>query len=161
MREALGESEIRISQDATAIAVPRKQLAQPLRRNGTSGDATEVLEKRLWDTAPASDFADALRQLAGTVLTDGDPPRIETMAEVTGLSVRTLQRRLAKHGLSHSQIVEQARYQTATRLLGGSDIRITDIAMDLGYADSAHFTRAFKRWAGVTPSEYRGHQVLK
>ena len=45
-------------------------------------------------------------------------------------------------------------------LLEDSKIRITDIAMDVGYADSAHFTRAFKRWAGVTPREYRGYQLV-
>ena len=161
LREALGDPEIRIGQKTTAIAVPRALLAQPLRRNGTAGDATEALEKRLWDTAPASDFADALRQLAGTLLKDGDPPRIETMAEITGLSVRTLQRRLAKHGLSHFDIVDQARYQTATRLLGDSEIRITDVAMDLGYSDSAHFTRAFKRWAGITPRDYRNQRLMQ
>ena len=80
------------------------------------------------------------------------------MAEVAGLSVRALQRRLAQHGLTHFEIVDQARYQAATNLLADPDVRITEIALDLGYANANHFTRAFKRWAGVTPSEYRKHQ---
>ena len=88
------------------------------------------------------------------------PPRIETMAEIAGLSVRSLQRRLAEYGLCHSEIVDQARYQAAVRLLQDAETRITDIAMDLGYTDSAHFTRAFKRWAGVTPREYRRYPLL-
>ena len=110
--------------------------------------------------APSADFADTLRKLAGTLLKTEGVLRIETMAEITGLSVRTLQRRLAKHGLTHFKIIDQARYQTAARLLGDADIRITDVAMDLGYADSAHFTRAFKRWAGMTPREYRSHELM-
>ena len=112
-------------------------------------------EARLRQTAPAPGFVDTLRQLAGTLLKEEGPPRIETMAEITGLSVRTLQRRLAENGLSHFELVDQARYEAATRLLRDSDIRVTDIAMELRYADSANFTRAFRRWAGVTPREYR------
>ncbi len=59
-----------------------------------------------------------------------------------------------------AEIVDQARFQAATRLLADAEIRITDIGMALGYADSAHFSRAFKRWAGVTPREYRNHQII-
>ena len=82
------------------------------------------------------------------------------MAEITGLSVRSLQRRLAQHGLSHLQIIAQARYEAATRLLEDPDIRITDIGYELGYADSTHFARAFKRWAGVSPRQYRSHKLM-
>ncbi len=81
------------------------------------------------------------------------------MAELSGLSVRSLQRRLAEHHLSHSQIVDQACYQAATRLREDAGNRITDIGFKPGYADSAHFTRAFKGWAGVTPRDYRAHQL--
>ena len=161
LREALGDPEIRIGQMITGIAMPRSLLAQPMRRSGATGEAIEEIEGQLRHAAPASGFVGTLRQLTGTLLKQEGVPRIETMAEITGLSVRSLQRRLAKHGLSHFEIVDQARYQAATRLLGDADTRITDVAMDLGYADSAHFTRAFKRWAGVTPREYRHHQLMQ
>jgi len=159
LRNALGDPEIRVGQKFTAIAVPRGYLALPLRHRRTPGEAGEAVEARLRDTAPAADFCGSLRQVTAALLKQEGPPRVEMMAEITGLSVRSLQRRLAKCGLAHVQIVDQARYQAATRLLEDCEIRITDVAMDLGYADSAHFTRAFKRWAGVTPSEYRSNQV--
>ncbi len=160
LREALGDPEIRLGQNTTAIAIPRALLAQPLRRSGANGEAIEEIEGKLRHTAPAASFVDTLRQLSGTLLNGQGAPRIETMAEITGLTVRSLQRRLAENGLSHSEVVDQTRYQTATRLLGDPDIRITDVAMDLGYTDAAHFTRAFKRWAGVTPREYRNKQPM-
>ena len=159
MCDALGHPDISIGQDVTAIAFSRALLAEPLRRNGAVREATASLESRFRQTAPATRPVDAFRQLARTMLQQGEPPRIEIMAEIAGLSVRSLQRKLADYGLSHFQIVDQARYEAATRLLEDTDDRITDIAMDLGYADSAHFTRAFRRWAGVTPREYRRYPL--
>ena len=161
LREELGNPEIRIGQKATAIAVPCGLLALPLRwRDRTSHGVSEAEERSLRRTAPASCFAGTLRQLVGTLLKEEGAPKIETLAEIAGLSVRSLQRRLAKNGLSYSEIVDQARYQAATRLIADADNRVTDIAMDLGYSDSAHFTRAFKRWAGIPPREYRRHQPM-
>ena len=82
-------------------------------------------------------------------------PSIEVAAEAAGLSVRTLQRRLALEGLNYSELVEQARFQIATQLLEDADVKVTDVAFDLGYSDVAHFSRAFHRWAGVSPRAYR------
>ncbi len=160
LREALRDPEIRLGQKFTGIAVPRALLAQPTpSRDGTGRCGQGDEEELLGTTAPARDFAGSLRQLVGTLLVDG-PPQIETMAEITGLSVRSLQRRLAAECATYSEIVDQARYQAAIRLLEDTDNRITDIGLDLGYADPAHFTRAFKRWAGITPREYRSHQQM-
>ncbi len=160
LREALGDPEIYSGQDFTAIAVPRALLAQPLRRNGVSASNGQQDEDALLRRgAPAHGFVDTLRQLAGTLLKE-QPPQIRTMAEITGLSVRSLQRRLAAANLTYSQLIDQARFQAARGLLEDADNRITDIGMELGYSDSAHFTRAFKRWAGVTPSEYRNYQQV-
>ncbi len=160
LRDVLGDPEIHIGQNYTAIAVPRGFLALPLRHRRTPGEASNVEEARLRDTAPANHFPDALRQVAGTLMKEGTPPRVETMAEITGLSVRSLQRRLRRHGLTHIEITRQARYQAATRLLKNPDLRVTDIGVELGYADSAHFSRAFKRWAGVSPRQYRSHKRM-
>ena len=118
-----------------------------------------MAKMRLKHTAPAVTFVDNLLQLTGTLLKLG-PPQVTTAADILGLSVRTLQRRLSMSGLNYSQIVARARYQAATRLLKEGDISITEVAMELSYSDAAHFTRAFKRWSGVTPREYRSLQVL-
>ena len=45
------------------------------------------------------------------------------------------------------------------KLLQDAGIKITEIALDVGYSDAAHFNRAFRRWAGITPREFR-HQQL-
>jgi AraC-like DNA-binding protein len=81
-------------------------------------------------------------------------------AEAAGMSVRSLQRRLASEGLTFSQLIDEVRFEMAVPQLRDPDIRLTDIALSLGYSDPAHFTRAFGRWGGVSPSEYRAHQLV-
>ncbi|MDJ0950219.1 MAG: AraC family transcriptional regulator ligand-binding domain-containing protein [Alphaproteobacteria bacterium] len=160
LREALGDPEIHIGQRITGIAVPRSLLAWPLQQRGFSAlHSPSDEEARLQHKAPAFSFVDTLRQVAGTLLKEGHP-QIGTMAEITGLTIRTLQRRLASKNLTYSQLVDQARFQAACSLLEDDLPPVTDIAMELGYSDSAHFTRAFKRWAGITPREYRSHRQM-
>jgi AraC-like DNA-binding protein len=71
------------------------------------------------------------------------------------MSVRVLQRRLSEFGLTYSQLVDEVRLELARRLFENSRLNLSDIAQELGYSDAAHFTRAFVRWTGVTPSAFR------
>ena len=71
------------------------------------------------------------------------------------VGVRTLQRRLKKDGLTYKRVVEQARYQAAADLLCDPHVKLTDIAHELGYSDQAHFNRAFRRFTGISPGNYR------
>jgi AraC-like DNA-binding protein len=66
-----------------------------------------------------------------------------------------LQRRLAQSGSTYSEIVQEARFSTASALLADSDLNIADIAFAAGYDNAPHFSRAFKRLTGMTPREYR------
>jgi AraC-like DNA-binding protein len=70
-------------------------------------------------------------------------------AEAAGISRRTFQRLLASHGTSYSDLRDEMRFTTATRLLEFTSLAIVDIAFVLGYSDGAHFTRAFRRWCYV------------
>jgi AraC-like DNA-binding protein len=72
-----------------------------------------------------------------------------------GIGVRTLQRRLKKDGLTFKRIVDQARYQASKDLLCDSHVNLTDIAHSLGYSNQSNFIRAFRRFAGTTPGEFR------
>lgn len=83
---------------------------------------------------------------------------IEQASEVANTSVRTLQRRLSKEQTMYSSIVEQARAQSAGDLLTTTDASIGEIAQHLGYGYQGDFTRPFRRWAGVSPSEFRDRQ---
>ena len=82
---------------------------------------------------------------------------IGEVAEVFDSSPRTLQRLLTAERTSYTRLLEQTRMEIAGELLASTEIVIADIARQVGYLHPTNFTRAFRRWAGVSPREYR-HQ---
>ena len=82
-------------------------------------------------------------------------PTLGRAAARTGLSTRSLQRELERQGVCYSDLVDEARYELAKSLLRGTTINISAIAKTLGYLDPSSFSRAFLRWSGKTPREYR------
>jgi AraC-like DNA-binding protein len=85
-------------------------------------------------------------------------PSVERVAERLNLRVRTLQRRLNEQGLTYSDLVETFRYREAARLLERTERPVAVIAAALGYKDPSHFSRAFLRWSGMRPTEFRTQQ---
>lgn len=89
-----------------------------------------------------------------TVTAEGYP----TMAKVAqrmGVTSRTLARHLDRHGLTFRQVLDECRHQEARTLLADGAQAVEDIAARLGYNDPANFSRAFRRWSGCTPTQYR------
>jgi len=58
-------------------------------------------------------------------------------------------------GTSYSAVLDQARFQKSRILLKDTDEKLLNISLMLGYENASTFSRAFKRWAGVTPKEFR------
>jgi AraC-like DNA-binding protein len=85
---------------------------------------------------------------------------IENVAERLCMSDRTLKRQLAAENTSFSNIVDEVRYRHATSLLSRTDYSLEQIADQLGYSDVANFSRAFKRWSGRSPSNWRKDPYL-
>ncbi len=82
---------------------------------------------------------------------------IERCAEKTGMSVRTLQARLAAEGAKFSDLVEAHRERLARSHLAQRLLSLDEIADRLGYGEQTSFGRAFKRWTGMTPQQYRAN----
>lgn len=57
--------------------------------------------------------------------------------------------------LTYSHLVEQVRFEQSLRLLHDPAVKLADIASELSNTDAANFTRGFKRWTGVSPTEFR------
>jgi AraC-like DNA-binding protein len=84
-----------------------------------------------------------------------DRPSATAVASELGLKPRTLNRLLGREGTSFIRTLEDARYERARRLLRESAPSVLSIAWSLGYADASAFSRAFRRWSGMTPTEWR------
>lgn len=111
--------------------------------------------------APQSDYVpsgrdqpDAIRTVTALAALGGYP-RVEWVAQKLGLSVRTLHRRLQTDGTTFNQLCSETLAARAKKLLAAPSMTITEIAFELGYGDPAHFSRAFKRWCGESPTAYR------
>ena len=87
------------------------------------------------------------------------PPTVDDVAEAFCMSTRTLKRRLQRHGFSFRAILDEVRKREVLRHMSDPGCRTEAIAHGVGYADSANFARAFRRWTGETPGAYRTRLV--
>ncbi|MGK2914794.1 MAG: AraC family transcriptional regulator [Porticoccaceae bacterium] len=85
-------------------------------------------------------------------------PSLDELAETFNISSRTLIRNLLAQNTNYRELRNLVHKQMATESLRNTDSSVDAIAMDLGYQDTASFRRAFKRWCGLSPSEYRTQQ---
>lgn len=155
--EQVGLSDVktRFNQDATAIVLPRSLLMLPLPSpEAYSNEQRNQDYETLRSSAPANNFSGSLRQTMKFLLRQGYP-NIQSVAQIAGMSVRSVQRQLSEAGLTYSCLVEQVRFERSVQLLRESTHKLADIAAEIGYKDAANFTRAFRRWAGISPSNFR------
>jgi AraC-like DNA-binding protein len=82
-------------------------------------------------------------------------PSAAVVAARLGMSLRSLNRRLQEHGTSFQALRDEARRIRAVRLLQSTAEPVEAIAAALGYANAAGFHRAFRRWTGVSPGDFR------
>lgn len=82
-------------------------------------------------------------------------PSINYVAEISDLSVRSLQRRLLDEQVTYSDIIDNWRFKRALDLLKDSKNSVTGISKVLRYSNLPNFVRAFSRWTNSTPQQYR------
>ena len=111
-------------------------------------------EELLAKFPPRDSLVDRVRSIIASEFRGGDPS-LEHVADQLGLTPRTLQRKLHELGASHNELLEQMRRQLAMQYLREREMAICEVAYLLGFSESSSFHRAFKRWTGVTPKEFR------
>jgi AraC-like DNA-binding protein len=148
--------ELSFAQNCTAIVFPAELLDAPRRATarrkispGSAASNNENLKTR-------TDIISALRKILINYVTE-ENLSINLIADVAGMSARSLQRVLKSQGFSYRDLLDETRLNYAVKHLQNPSTDIGDIAKHLGYSDAAHFTRAFKGWTGVSPSTYRIH----
>jgi AraC-like DNA-binding protein len=85
----------------------------------------------------------------------GDVPDFEALATELNMTTATLRRRLHEEGASYQEIKDQLRRDLAIGYLSHSQRSVMDIALELGFSERSAFHRAFRKWTGASPGEFR------
>jgi AraC-like DNA-binding protein len=82
-------------------------------------------------------------------------PDFEALAAELNMTAATMRRRLAEEGASYQGIKDQLRRDLAISYLSHSNRSVMDIALELGFSERSAFHRAFLKWTGASPGEFR------
>jgi AraC-like DNA-binding protein len=122
--------------------------------NPELAEHNETVLKRTLEQLKPLTWERRVRAAIEAQLPDGEPSA-ESVAQSLHLSLRSLQRHLADEGFRYDLLLNQCRQNLATQHLRDARSSLSEIAYLLGFADTSSFSRAFKRWTGQTPSQYR------
>jgi AraC-like DNA-binding protein len=106
-------------------------------------------------------FSDSVKSLLGLMIESDEAPTMKRVVAAAGTSARTFQRQLEEEGTSFSELLADVRRSETVRRLKERNVTIAAIAMDLGYSDQASFTRAFRRWTGTPPGQFRARTTFR
>ncbi len=141
------------------VELPLSLLERPI----VSGDpmlfgvldaqAAQLLASRPKKADPLAKVREQIKR----ALDDGQP-QLDGVARALRLSPRTLQRRLGDEGATFQQLVDEVREELARVHIKNPALALGEVAYLLGFSEMSSFTRAFRRWTGVTPSRWRSEQ---
>ena len=147
---------VRFATGENALVMPAALLDTPCQRADPA--LLAVLDRYAADRlerAPATTgFADRARAALMEELRAGEPSAAR-LATRLRTSVRTLNRSFAAESLSYRKLLDHLRHEQACRHLADGRVAIAEIAFLLGFSELSAFYRAFKRWTGQTPAEFR------
>nr|WP_253649289.1 helix-turn-helix transcriptional regulator [Vibrio splendidus] len=149
----MGSAQFYTHRPVTAFEIPEEIMLSPivLSKRGHTPELTTPLP---------SSFLSAFKLVIKPYLTMGKLP-ISLASEILNIHVRTIQRRLESEGVVYKTLIEEMVLEQVLELLTESDLSITQIGTKMGYADSSHFTRAFKRQMNMTPRQYRKERLQR
>jgi AraC-like DNA-binding protein len=148
IREYFPNTRIRLNQPASYVSLEGLFLGMD------AGNGAGEHEFQPHVTRVPRNFQDSVVRLLRSYVSD-TRPSVDIAASLCNMSRRSLQRRLAECGTTYSRTLARARFELASSLLADPEQQIIDIASRLGYSDPANFSRAFRRFAGVSPRDYR------
>lgn len=143
-----------------ALEMEPESLTWPVRQNpkyvfGVLADRADHLINEL---GSAERTSLELRNLLAAILHEGNVTA-ESAARRMGMSRQTLFRRLSAEGTDFTAVLRELREELAKTYLNGSKASLNEVAYLVGFSDASSFARAFKRWTGSAPGEFRQHAL--
>jgi len=153
-RPVLGDS-IDFDAPRAAIIFDAADMALPVvARDETLCSYLDDHANRILKSLAARSYAERVQKVLWEELSEGQPT-IKTVARALGTSTRTLQRRLRDEGVNFAELLDTFRRRMAGELLQRHDLAVYEVAFLLGYSEPSTFFRAFRRWTGMSPLQYR------
>jgi AraC-like DNA-binding protein len=151
----LFRAPVRFNQERAALVFPADWLNYPIASADAAASAALTCRVLELEKASATDLRDELRRRLRIELMRTKCSASE-MARGFAIHRRTLNRHLRAEGTGYKTIADEVRFGIARQLLADTDLPLAEISAALDFSEPAAFTRAFHRWAGRAPSEWRG-----
>ena len=153
--QSLFSCPLRFNQHYCQIVFERKYLSlEPKQRNPFLGIATLQYANKLLKKLFRRSYSDKVKGLITESISKGEAD-IDHIADKLNTSRQTLYRKLKAEGASFQTLLEKVRFASAKEQLKTSKLSLSEIAFSLGFGDLSAFSRAFKRWSGESPKEFR------
>ena len=155
LRRGFG-AELRFDREWNALVLPRGLLDAPMAHAdaGLHAELCRYAEQLLALLPSRAALAQRVTELMRRRLASARHD-LASIAESLHMSERSLRRKLAHEGTSHSELLDVARKELALSYLSSAELDLSEIGFRLGFAHPPAFHRAFRRWYGISPSEYR------
>ena len=150
---SLGDVDIRQVAESTAVEIPQAHFSAHV---ACTGERRACGGSDLGTFDPNTlDFAESLRLVMLGYARVGSLT-LDSVTQAAGVSRRTLQRWLRNRGLTYSELADRVRFEIASDMLRHhKEVSVTRIGYELGFSDPGSFSRAFRRFTGVAPAEFR------
>jgi AraC-like DNA-binding protein len=156
------ELPARYGAGATGVAFDAGWLQRPLARSPESLPAflaaapANLMRSQAGQSCAAEQVRSQLLLRGGGA--DGSLPTLQAVSRTLGLSARSLRRHLHLEGCSYQDLKDARRRELALNWVANSDVALAEVGERLGFSDASTFHRAFKRWTGAAPGEFRRRQ---
>jgi AraC-like DNA-binding protein len=149
---------VRFDEEEAALVFPAALLDE--RISGADAVHRRILKERIRDREATHDhgLTGELRRLLRSRMAKGNCS-VSAVADSVALHRRTLNRRLRAEGTKFRRLAAETRFEIARQLLADTSVPMVQVAIALGYSEASAFTRAFKKWSGRTPSEWRSRHL--
>jgi len=153
--ESLFGPDLALMGCAAELVFHREALRLPLRR----AVAHPVPELREDSMSTVHQTALRVMQLLQQLILF-ERPTAQTVASALSMSLRKMQRHLALWGVTFHDMLDQYRSRMALAYMESAQYSVTEVGFRLGYSDTAHFIRAFRRWTGDSPRQLRSFGIV-